>query len=96
MDLVSFLPHHTCQRFLLLILSGLLPVVAGCQTTERVWVKPDTSQQDFQVDATQCESLSVPGMPLLQSRLIYSNCMREKGWQIEDRPKGKGDWLVSG
>ena len=88
MDLISFLPHRTCQRFFLLFtLGGLLPVLAGCQTTERVWVKPDASQQDFQVDAKQCESLSVPGIPLLQSTLIYSNCMREKGWHTEDRPK---------
>ena len=68
----------------------LLFWLVGCATTEtqRVWVKPGASQQDFYMDSGQCkaQAFSAPGMPPLQVAIIYNTCMQGKGWYQEERP----------
>lgn len=63
-------------------------VVIGCASTESVWVKDGSTQEDFNVDAGQCkaQAFSAPGMPMMQVAIIYSSCMQGKGWHREERP----------
>ena len=58
--------------------------LAGCATTEQVWV----GGSNFDVDQGQChaQAFSVPGAPAMQVALVYNSCMRGKGWRLEDRP----------
>ncbi len=62
--------------------------LAGCATTEKVWVKNGASQQDFYAESGQCkaQAFAAPGMPMMQVAIIYSSCMQGKGWYTEERP----------
>jgi hypothetical protein len=62
----------------------------GCAAqTERVWQKPNSSQQDFYVDSGQCraQAYGAPGMPLFQVVMIFESCMAGKGWYTVEVPK---------
>lgn len=63
-------------------------LLAGCATTERVWVKDGASQQDFYMDRGQCQAqaFGAPGMNTLQVSLIFNGCMQGHGWYTEERP----------
>ena len=63
-------------------------VLAGCASTEKVWVKDGAGQQDFHTESGQCraQAFSAPGMPMMQVAIIYSSCMQGKGWYTEERP----------
>jgi hypothetical protein len=66
-----------------LILALLL---AGCATKQTYWEKAGASQQDFYQDQGQCQAqaFGVTGMNTLQVAIVYSGCMRGKGWyQVE-------------
>lgn len=65
-----------------------LAVISGCATTESVWVKNGSSQQNFNMDMGQCraQAFAVPGAPLMQVAIVQNSCMEGKGWQLEDRP----------
>jgi len=62
-------------------------ILAGCTTTERVWVRPNASQESFKRDAAQCsaQASSAPGSPAMQATTAYNSCMHNKGWYIEER-----------
>ena len=62
----------------------------GCAAqTQRVWQKPNASQQDYNIDLGQCraQGFSAPGMPLVQVVLIIESCMAGKGWYVVEIPK---------
>lgn len=67
---------------------AVVALLAGCATTESVWVKPGSTQQSFNMDKGQCnaQAFSVPGAPLMQIALVQNSCMQGKGWQLEERP----------
>ena len=71
----------------ILLVATLL--VTGCATTERVWVKPGSSDQDFYVDSSQCKAqgASVPMVSMFQLVMVYQNCMGGKGWYTQEVPK---------
>lgn len=71
----------------ILLVATLL--VAGCATTETVWVKPGSSNQDFYIDSSQCKAqgASVPMVSMFQLVMVYQNCMGGKGWYLQDVPK---------
>jgi len=62
-------------------------VLASCTTTERVWVRPNTSQESFKRDAAQCsaQASSAPISRAMQTINVYNACMHNKGWYIEER-----------
>lgn len=62
-------------------------VLAGCATTETVWVKPGASQQDFYMDRGQCQAQAFgPGnVNLMQAAIIMSGCLQGKGWYQEQQ-----------
>lgn len=66
----------------------LLLCLFGCATTERVWVKPNSGQQEFYQDRGQCQAqaFSVPGAPPMQMAVVFASCMQGKGWYSEERP----------
>jgi hypothetical protein len=66
-----------------LCLFVVLSVLAGCQSTEHVWVKDGASQQDFNMDAGECKTQAF-GTPEVSP--IYSSCMSGKGWYSVDKP----------
>lgn len=70
------------MRIVLLVL-----LLAGCATTEHVWVKPGASDQDFYMDRGQCQAqaFGTPGMYTMQIALVFSACMQGKGWYTEER-----------
>lgn len=65
-----------------------LLALGGCATTQTVWVRDGATQQDFSMDQGMCQAqaFSVPGALALQVALVYSSCMRGKGWHQETRP----------
>ena len=67
----------------------VLSLLAGCQTTERVWYKEGATTQEFNMDQGQCraQAFGAPGMNMLQVSLIYSSCMNGKGWYSVEQPK---------
>lgn len=73
------------MRRLLIVL-----LLAGCATTEKVWVKDGASQQDFHADAGQCkaQAFGVPGAMFnqMQVAIVYASCMQGKGWYTVERP----------
>lgn len=70
-----------------LLLLALLPV-AGCATTEQVWNKPGSGNQEFAMDQGQCQAqaFGTPFATNMQVALVYNSCMRGKGWQLIDQP----------
>jgi hypothetical protein len=62
--------------------------IAGCATTERVWMRAGASQQDFYMDKGQCQAqaFGVPGMNTFQVAMVFNSCMQGKGWYLEERP----------
>lgn len=62
--------------------------LAGCATTESVWVKPGSTQEMFHQESGQCraQAFSVPNAPAMQIALVYGSCMQGKGWYSEERP----------
>lgn len=71
------------MRYLLVLM-----LLAGCATTERVWVKNGASEQDFYMDQGQCraQAFGTPGMYTMQVALVYNSCMQGRGWYTEERP----------
>lgn len=63
-------------------------LLLGCATTQTVWVKPGATQNDFSMDHAQCsaQAFSVPNAPLMQVAIIQNQCLRGKGWYLEERP----------
>jgi hypothetical protein len=63
--------------------------IGGCATTEKVWNKPASSQQEFYIDSSQCraQAASVPMASMLQIAIVYNGCMGGKGWYLEDVQK---------
>lgn len=63
-------------------------LLAGCATTEDVWVQQGASDQQFYMDRGQCQAqaFGAPGMQALQVALIFNGCMQGKGWHTEERP----------
>jgi hypothetical protein len=66
----------------------VLLLLAGCATTETVWVKHGASENEFYVDRGQCQAqaFGAPGMYTMQVALIFNSCMQGKGWYTEERP----------
>jgi hypothetical protein len=64
-------------------------LVGGCATTETVWVKSGSTQQDFYVESSQCraQGASVPMASMFQIVMVYTNCMGGKGWYQQEVPK---------
>ena len=64
-----------------------LLAASGCAQTAPVWVKQGSTQQSFDIDMGQCQAqaFSVPGMPPAQVSMVFSACMRGKGWRQETR-----------
>jgi hypothetical protein len=62
-------------------------LLAGCATTERVWVKPGASDQDFFMDQGFCkaQAFGAPGMYTMQVAMIFASCMNGRGWYMEER-----------
>lgn len=72
-----------------LALAALLAAILGaCATTERVWVKPGSTDREFNMDAGQCraQAYSVPNAPPMRIAIVYASCMQGKGWHMEDQP----------
>jgi hypothetical protein len=70
--------------------------VGGCAVNEprvssSVWVKPGATAADFRIDHGQCtaQAFSIPNAPLIQVAIVQSQCMRGKGWVIEERSPGR-------
>jgi hypothetical protein len=65
----------------------LVVFLAGCASTERVWVKPGSTEQDFYMDKGQCQAqaFGAPGMYTMQVAMVYNACMRGRGWYMEER-----------
>lgn len=64
-----------------LLLAGLL---AGCQTNpDTVWAKPGGTEEAFYQDQGQCQAqaFGVPGVSTFQAALVYTSCMKGKGWR---------------
>lgn len=70
------------MRYLILLL-----LLAGCATTERQWFKAGATSDDFHAEAGQCraQALSVTGMDMYQSALVYRSCMAGKGWRVVEK-----------
>lgn len=66
----------------------VLLLLAGCATTERYWVKPGSTPQEFYADEGQCkaQALGAPGMYTMQVAMVFNACMQGKGWYVEERP----------
>jgi hypothetical protein len=71
------------MRYMLTLL-----MLAGCATTETVWVKPGATNEAFYQDQGQCraQAFGAPGMYTMQVAMIYSSCMQGRGWYTEERP----------
>jgi hypothetical protein len=69
------------------VLVTVVLVLAGCATTETVWVRSGASEQDFYQDRGQCQAqaFSVPGAPMMQAAIVFSGCMQGKGWRQEQQ-----------
>jgi hypothetical protein len=67
------------MKFFLFFISIFL---TACATKQTHWEKYGASSQDFDIDAGQCraQSFSIPNAPLMQVAIVYSSCMRGKGW----------------
>ena len=59
--------------------------LSGCATTETVWVKPGSTEQDFYIDSSQCKAqgASIAGVSLYQLVFVYQNCMAGRGWYTQ-------------
>ena len=62
--------------------------LAGCATTENVWIKANSTEDGFSMDAGQCraQSESLMYAPPLQRLSVYQACMQGKGWRLEKQP----------
>jgi putative copper export protein len=63
------------------LLAGLL---VGCATgPEYVWVKPNSTENEFYNDLGQCraQAFGVSGVTLMQAVLVQNNCLMGKGWR---------------
>jgi hypothetical protein len=62
--------------------------LAGCATTESVWMKSGATQQDFYMDRGQCQAqaFGVSNAPLMQVAIVFNACMQGKGWYTQERP----------
>lgn len=71
-----------------LALLGCAALLAGCATTETVWVRNGATQQDFYMDRGQCQAQAFsPGnVSMMQAALVMNGCMQGKGWWQEERP----------
>jgi hypothetical protein len=67
----------------------VLLLLAGCATTERVWVRPGASSQDFHMDSGQCRAHAFSGYAhsLAQRVVVFESCLQGKGWYTEERPR---------
>jgi hypothetical protein len=72
-----------------LTLITLFFILAGCATTETVWVKSGATNQDFYIDSSQCKAQggAIAGVSMYQLVFVYQNCMAGKGWYLEERQK---------
>lgn len=64
----------------------LLVALAGCATTEDVWVKRGASDHDFHQDSGQCraQAFSIPGGGMqMNAVVVYQSCLQGKGWYLE-------------
>lgn len=64
-------------------------LLTGCATTERVWVRPGATDQEFYMDRGQCQAqaFGTPGMYTFQVAMVFQSCMAGKGWHTEERPR---------
>lgn len=68
-------------------MKALLIVLAltACATEpDRTWQKPGASSTDFAMDQGQCQAqaFSVAPPATTQAVIVYTACMRGKGWQL--------------
>jgi hypothetical protein len=72
----------------ILQVTALLCLLSSCATTETVWDKPNSSQQEFYRDSGQCKAqgFGATGMNMYQVTLIFNSCMQGKGWYLVERP----------
>lgn len=69
--------------------AALAALTAGCATTERVWVRQGSTEQEFYMDRGLCQAqaFGVSGVTTFQAALVFASCMRGKGWESVERPK---------
>ena len=61
--------------------------LVGCATTETVWNKSNSSEQEFNMESGQCRAsaFGVSNPSMMQIAIVYNSCMQGKGWQLEER-----------
>lgn len=73
----------------LVLLMAVVGAIAGCATTERVWMREGSTDQEFYMDRGQCQAqaFGIPGVTTFQAALVFTSCMRGKGWESVERPR---------
>lgn len=66
----------------------LIAALAGCATTEKVWMHPTANQQQFAQDRGQCIAQAYAAPTTFQQSAIFNGCMQGKGWALQDKPGG--------
>ena len=68
------------------LLTCIALVLAGCATKQPAWYKDGATQEMWHMDQGQCQAqaFSVPASSLFQQTLVFSSCMKGKGWYYGD------------
>lgn len=62
-----------------------LLLTACAAPTELVWHKPNSSQQEFEMDRSACLGQGFTAPNSFQLALSFGLCMRGRGWQQVER-----------
>lgn len=84
---INRLPHRWRKVNRLLVCAFLAAhLLAACATQPKSWYREGASGQEFEMDKGQCQAqgFAAPGMYTMQMALIFTSCMRGKGWQLVD------------
>jgi hypothetical protein len=57
----------------------------GCATTNKVWYKQGSSQQDFYQERAQCNAQAIAANNIYQIAIIQNQCLQGKGWYLVDQ-----------
>lgn len=74
----------------LILIAIITAILGSCATKESVWVKPNSTNNEFYMDQGQCNSQALSGTGgvfNMGTAMIFNTCMQGKGWYLEEREK---------
>lgn len=74
-------------------IAALTVALTGCASYDKRWSKPGASEAEFNITQAECQTQAFsatgntpyPGSTavLRQQAMIFTTCMRSKGWSLE-------------